>query len=535
MRINNIAWLTFGLVITLFVLTGVSIVLLDASDRQERVAMARRAEFKQLGVDLADASDYLTNEVRNYVQFGERDHYDKYWREVNETRTRDRVLERLKALGALPSEMALIEQAKGHSDALIATEEAAMAAVAEGDFDAARRLMFDQNYEAHKKTIMDSIAEFQRLINKRAVLEAEQAAARASLWLILSNVLISLSAVSITAMIYLVLIRRIVKPITALTTSMRSLADGDTSVDIAATKYRDEVADMIAAVRVFKANAIARARLEVEREERAAELDRKNRQLRMALEQLEEELEIAKQLQLSILPRLYPETEQVESFGKMIAARNVGGDFFDVIEIDENRIGFVIADVSGKGVPTALFMAVSCTLMKSTALRGGRPGQVLEAVNQVLSEGNEASMFVTLFYGILDLHNSRLSYANAGHNPPYMIRNDREVVLLEGTGGVALGAFDGMRYAEKSIELGDGDTIFCYTDGVTEAMDSEGNEFSELRLMEVLYESQGLSVEALSRRVIDHVSEFADSSEQFDDITCVALRYQPRARELRRG
>ncbi len=232
-------------------------------------------------------------------------------------------------------------------------------------------------------------------------------------------------------------------------------------------------------------------------------------------------------MQLSILPAQYPDREDMVVFGEMVAARDVGGDFYDIIEIDRDRIGFVIADVSGKGVPAALFMAVSCTIMKSTALRGGGPGEVLEKVNQVLSQENESSMFVTLFYGIIDIRRDELTYANAGHNPPYLIGPDNSVSPLEGTGGVALGVVSGLQYAEKSVTLREGDTVFCYTDGVVEAMDPEGQEFSNERLRRVLYESYGLSVEALSKRVIDNVSEFAGTADQFDDITCVVFRYQP--------
>ncbi len=531
MRITSIAWIMLGTVITLFTLTGVCVVLLNESESRESLAIKRQAELKQLGIDLADASNYLTNEVRNYVQFGERVHYDNFWREVRETRTRDRVVQRLRELGAPQAEIEFIELAKRNSDALIAVEEAAMAAVEEGEYDIARHLVFDQKYAAHKKSILGPISRFQEVMNGRARRESESALARAELMLVLSNILILLSAFSTTALIYFVLIRRTVQPVTSLTGTMRKLADGDTAIDIPEASYKDEIADMVSAVKVFRENAIERGRLEAERAERTAELDRKNQQLGAALKQLEDELEIAKQMQLSILPAQYPDRKDIVAFGEMVAAREVGGDFYDIIEIDRNRIGFVIADVSGKGVPAALLMAVSCTIMKSTALRGGGPGEVLEKVNQVLSQENESSMFVTLFYGIIDIRRDELTYANAGHNPPYLIEADNSVSPLEGTGGVALGALSGMRYAEKSVALCEGDTVFCYTDGVVEAMDPEGREFTDERLRKVLYESYGLSVEALSKRVLDNVSEFADTADQFDDITCVVFRYQPSTKQ----
>ena len=323
----------------------------SALERKRESGIARdkaASGVQQLGIDLAAASDYLTNEVRYYVQFGDRVHYDNYWREVRETRTRDRVVQRLRELGAPQAEIELIELAKRNSDALIAIEEAAMAAVEKGEYDTARHLMFDQKYVVHKKSIMGPISRFQEAMNSRAMCEAESALAGAELMLALSNILILLSAFSTTALIYFVLIRRTVQPVASLTESMRKLADGDTGVDIPETSHRDEIADMVSAVKVFRENAIERARLEAQRAEQAAELDRKNQQLGKALKQLEDELEIAKQMQLSILPAQYPDREDIVAFGEMVAAREVGGDFYDIIEIDRNRIGFVIADVSGE-------------------------------------------------------------------------------------------------------------------------------------------------------------------------------------------
>jgi len=155
MRITTIAWTMLGTAITLFSLTGVCVVMLNTSEQEEMRALQKQAEFKQLGIDLADASDYLTNEVPRYTQFGEKVHFDNYWREVRETRTRDRVVQRLGELDAPPGELDLISLAKHNSDALIAIEEQAMAAVARGDLDAARHLVFNTSYDDFKRTIME--------------------------------------------------------------------------------------------------------------------------------------------------------------------------------------------------------------------------------------------------------------------------------------------------------------------------------------------------------------------------------------------
>lgn len=260
--------------------------------------------------------------------------------------------------------------------------------------------------------------------------------------------------------------------------------------------------------------------------ERTQELNQKNVALERSLKQIAEELAMAERMQLSILPKHYPDLPHLKMFARMRAAREVGGDFYDIIEIDRNRVGVAIADVSGKGVPAALFMAVSCTIIKSIAGRGGGPGEVLAAVNDLLCEGNEASMFVTVFYAIVDHRTGRLTYANGGHNPPYITRPGDPVAPIEGTDGMALGVMPGMNYEERSIALNDGDTVFFYTDGITEAFNPAGRAFSDLRLREVLYRSQGLSVEALGREVMGNVEEFADGAPQSDDITCVVIRFQ---------
>jgi len=260
--------------------------------------------------------------------------------------------------------------------------------------------------------------------------------------------------------------------------------------------------------------------------ERTRELNEKNAALERSLKQIAEELAMAERMQLSILPKHYPNLPHLKMFARMRAAREVGGDFYDIIEIDPSRVGVVIADVSGKGVPAALFMAVSCTVIKTVAGRGGSPGEVLAAVNDLLCEGNDAAMFVTVFYGIVDHRNGTFTYANGGHNPPYLTRPGSAVAPIEGTDGMALGVMPNMRYEERSMALGDGDTVFFYTDGITEAFDPAGNAFSELRLREVLYRAQGLSVEALGREVMGDVEAFARGAPQSDDITCVVIRYQ---------
>lgn len=210
MSISKLLKLMSGIFMIILLMTASSVYVLNVSFGKERTAVARQAEFKQLGIDLASASDYLTNEARRYVQFGEKTYYDNYWREVNETKTRDKVVQRLKELNAPKEELDLIEKAKANSDALVATEDAAMKAAAQGDFDKARKLMFDSNYDKNKSIIMAPISEFQNKMNTRAANEASVAKRNLNIALYITNILVALLGIFII-MTFVILYKKISK------------------------------------------------------------------------------------------------------------------------------------------------------------------------------------------------------------------------------------------------------------------------------------------------------------------------------------
>jgi methyl-accepting chemotaxis protein len=272
--------LAFGLTIAMTAVTGLALWIGDRSAEAERLAVAQQAEFKQLGIDLANASDYLTNEARRYSIFGDKAHHDNYWREVNQTKTRDRVVARLRELGAPKRELDLIETAKANSDALIKTEEAAMAAVQKGDLEAARKLMFDADYDANKAIIVKPLSQFQDMMNARARREAESAQSRARLTGTIAQVMTLASALAFLALLYGLFGRRVVAPLTRMSSLVLKLAQGDYSVEIPDTARKDEIGDMSRAVLVFKDNGIAQKRLEAEqagerqaRERRAQQME----------------------------------------------------------------------------------------------------------------------------------------------------------------------------------------------------------------------------------------------------------------------
>ena len=240
---------------------------------------------------------------------------------------------------------------------------------------------------------------------------------------------------------------------------------------------------------------------------------------------LRQELGVAAQMQESILPTDFPRDPRFELHASMTPAREVGGDFYDFFRLEDERLGIVVADVSGKGVPAALFMMVSRTLMKGTAIGEGDPAACLTEVNQLLTESNEESMFVTVFYSSFNPETGHLEYANAGHNLPYVVKPSGEVRQIDCPPGLVLGVLPEFDFPGGSLDLEPGDVLFFYTDGVNEAMDENGEEFGDERLTRVLAEAAGSSAADLSQRMVEAVHAHAGEAPQSDDITCVTLRY----------
>ena len=238
---------------------------------------------------------------------------------------------------------------------------------------------------------------------------------------------------------------------------------------------------------------------------------------------LENELDIASKIQQSILPGQFPTPPGFQVFANMEPARNVGGDFYDVIRLENGRMGLAIADVSGKGVPAALFMMSSRTLLKGTAIGGADPAEVLTQVNDLLCEQNEAAMFVTVLYAVYDPERGEFTYACGGHDPPLVVHADGSLTSLPLTGGLALGVAPGFQYGQRTVPVAPGDTLVLYTDGVTEAMNSGNEQFGLERLREIFTGAPPKSVREAIDSIFAAVSDFAGDAPQFDDVTCLAV------------
>ena len=246
-----------------------------------------------------------------------------------------------------------------------------------------------------------------------------------------------------------------------------------------------------------------------------------------AAARFDKDLEIAKQIQQSALPSVfppYPNRKDFSIYASMNAAKEVGGDFYDFYLVDENHLAFVIADVSGKGIPGAMFMMTSKTLIKSFAESGLPVHEVLTNVNTQLCQNNEAGMFVTAWMGILDLQTGLIKFANAGHNPPLVKHKDGSYEFLKGKVNFVLAGMDMVKYKEQELQLQPGDEIYLYTDGVTEAHNSKNELFGEERLLESLNSTKGMTVESICKKVKDDVENFVCEAEQFDDITMLCVR-----------
>jgi len=246
------------------------------------------------------------------------------------------------------------------------------------------------------------------------------------------------------------------------------------------------------------------------------------------LESLKGDLAIASEIQQAILPRVFPpfpeDADKLDIAASMTPAKDVGGDFYDFFRVDENRIGFVIADVSGKGIPAAIFMAVSRTLIRATGIRGGSPSDCLTYSNKLLAAESVNCMFVTVFYGILDLTTGEVSYCNAGHNPPYVLKKNGEVTPLPMSQDPMVGAIDGIEFHQSTLQLEHGDSLVMFTDGVTEAMNINNEEFGETRLEDTLEDVTMHNCQQMIEAIKSDVAAFVGEAEQSDDITVLALR-----------
>jgi serine phosphatase RsbU (regulator of sigma subunit) len=276
-------------------------------------------------------------------------------------------------------------------------------------------------------------------------------------------------------------------------------------------------------LRVVRLLTQQRQVLEATVTERTAELAKRNLLLEQAQAQMTAELDAARALQSAILPASFPADPGCDGAARMRPATTMAGDFYDFIELPDGRIGLVMADVSGKGVPAAFFMAVSRTNLRELAAHHGDPGACLAHTNDLLCTQNPMDQFVTVFYGIFDPSTGGFDYANAGHNRPLLRRRDGSVESLAGPGGLMLGVKPGARFANHTMRLQNGDRLILYTDGVTEAFNGAEEPYGERRLIGEIADHGDGTAGALVEKICRSVDTFSGSAPQSDDITLAVL------------
>ncbi|HRY16373.1 MAG TPA: SpoIIE family protein phosphatase, partial [Candidatus Competibacteraceae bacterium] len=247
-----------------------------------------------------------------------------------------------------------------------------------------------------------------------------------------------------------------------------------------------------------------------------------------ARERIEGELNIARDIQMDLLPKVFPafpDQDHVDIYALLAPAREVGGDLYNFYFLDKDHLCFAIGDVSGKGVPAALFMTIAITLIRMASERESNPARIMSDVNAALSRDNPNCMFVTLVVGVLDVRTGRVAYVNAGHNPPLVLRQLDAIDVLSARSGPAAGVTDGLGFALLETQLAPGECLLLYTDGVTEAMDTDGRLYSDQRLHELMGRCRALTAEERVHQIMQDVRRHVGEAEQSDDITILAVRY----------
>lgn len=326
----------------------------------------------------------------------------------------------------------------------------------------------------------------------------------------------------------LILRKKVIQPIDLLTqatgafiqNNQEELALGTVEVNVPDIRTGDEVEQLAKAFYKMEEDMLAYIRRFME--------------ITAEKERIGAELNVATQIQADMLPRIFPafpERTEFDIYATMDPAKEVGGDFYDFFLVDDNHLAVVIADVSGKGVPAALFMVIAKTLIKNHAQNKETPSVVFTHTNEQLCEGNDAGLFVTAWMGVLEISTGSFTYVNAGHNPPLLRHADGKFEWLKSRPGFVLAGLEGTRYRENVMQMEPDDCLFLYTDGITEATNGDLELYGERRLQEALNQQEHLPVRQMLTGIKASINAFVGGAEQFDDITMLGLTYRGKGDE----
>ncbi len=325
--------------------------------------------------------------------------------------------------------------------------------------------------------------------------------------------LLGIAGGSLLIVIIIYVSNSITKPIRTLADATKLIAAGDFAFNIRPLQRQDEVGElnhsfiaMQGALQYYIENL---------------------KKTTSEIEKIESELRIAHEIQMSIIPKLFPpfpDRKELDLYADLIPVKEVGGDLYDFFFVDDDHLVIAVGDVSGKGVPASLFMAVTRTLLRAKITRGMKANEIVRIVNEDLCKDNTQKMFVTFFLAILDVVTGEFEYCNAGHNPPYLM-SDGALSQFELFHGYPLGIQSGGAYKSASLKLKKNDTVVCYTDGITEAESATDEMFEEMHLEQLLQENITHTAEGLTKRILAEVKSFSKDIEQSDDITLLVLKY----------
>jgi sigma-B regulation protein RsbU (phosphoserine phosphatase) len=324
------------------------------------------------------------------------------------------------------------------------------------------------------------------------------------------SIIIAASSVIMLFLAYYIIAKLINKPIEQLIFGVKQLAEGnlDTRINISSHDELRMLADTFNKMTVELKKTIEEAAYE-----------------RAEKQKINTELSVAASIQTSMLPRIFPpfpDRNEFDIYAAMFPAREVGGDFYDFFFVDKDNLALVIADVSGKGIPAALFMVIAKTLINDNSY-GKNPAAVFENVNKKLCENNEMGLFVTAFFGFYNIPTGRFVFVNAGHNPPLLKRSGKSYEFIKTEPCVILAFMEDIKYKEEELYLLPGDMLYFYTDGVTEAMSHDKELFGEQRLVNALNKNTDCYPQDLLQAIKREVDSFSGGNEQADDITMLAI------------
>jgi sigma-B regulation protein RsbU (phosphoserine phosphatase) len=326
--------------------------------------------------------------------------------------------------------------------------------------------------------------------------------------------LIGIAGFIILFLIVIIISRKITKPLTVLALAAREIGGGNFEAMLPESKSKDEIGALNASISSMQ-----------------TELKTYIRNLKettAAKEKIESELQIARDIQQSIIPHIFPpfpENDNVELYAALNPARDVGGDLYDFFFVDEKHLCFTVGDVSGKGVPASLFMAITRTLLRARISVNMKANEIMTAMNKELCLENENAMFVTLFLGILNVETGHISYCNAGHNYPFIMKDNGDVMELKGTHGTPLGAIPDIEYGISEVFFDHRDSMMIYTDGISEAIDVNEKQYTEKRIIDQLSKMQGSKPETVTRELLLDLEGFVGEADQFDDITMLVIKW----------